>query len=378
MKKKNRVRSSNAAAARHTTPGGNRGARVEMRGPAPQVCLLQNVLLRRCFTRKMLFLFSLLYQAIAVEAWNYAASGTDWHTLYPTCGRAFTSQSPINIKTEDVTTGRGLSAIHFSREASGLTQLLMKNSGNALEVTVPEEQGASLSGGSLSPGMKYNLAEIQFHWGSTDSEGSEHWLNGKQSPLEMHVLAWNPNYPTMDLARTATRGIMVVGLLFELGPTNKELQKLLEHIAAVRESGSTTSITGPIDLASMMPTDTAFYSYDGSLTTPPCYQSVRWHVFKTRASVSAGQLAALRTLGIGNNFRPTQPLYHRELQLFSKSTVENEACPADWGFHAFTVTALLCCVIIVVMCIFFREKFKLMEEKYAALRNHELAHLELS
>jgi len=104
---------------------------------------------------------------------------------------------------------------------------------------------------------------------------------------------------------------------------------------------------------------------------------------KASVAVSASQLAAIRTLRaatggslIGNNYRPTQPLYDREIKLFSEATAKGKGCEADWGFHAFAVISLLFCVVITVMCVFFKEKIALMEEKFTVLRNLEMEHLD--
>lgn len=66
------------------------------------------------------------------------------------------------------------------------------------------------------------------------------------------------------------------------------------------------------DPAKLLPASLAVYRYEGSLTTPPCTEGVRWHVARQRVSASAGQIAALHAI-IGDNARPIQPLYGRLL-----------------------------------------------------------------
>lgn len=63
----------------------------------------------------------------------------------------------------------------------------------------------------------------------------------------------------------------------------------------VQGKGTTATLTA-FDIREMMPADQSYYSYDGSLTTPPCYQSVVWHVMRNTLTVSPQQLAAFRTL----------------------------------------------------------------------------------
>ena len=178
--------------------------------------------------RLLLFWRLLLLFCVVVEGWNYNTFGvgagpSQWHTEFPTCGRGFSSQSPININTAKTIAGRDLLRVEYSHEASALQSIRLKNSGTALQATVQASQTVTVSGGSLSPGQHYKLAQFHFHWGSDDSAGSEHWLNGAQSPMELHILSYNTNYPTMQLAMSATKGIMVTAVLFELGLANREV-----------------------------------------------------------------------------------------------------------------------------------------------------------
>ena len=67
-----------------------------------------------------------------------------------------------------------------------------------------------------------------------------------------------------------------------------------------------------LNAADVLPADTSCYAYDGSLTTPPCTEGVKWYVLSKPVGLSAGQLQAFRVLYKGN-FRPVQPLNGRVL-----------------------------------------------------------------
>lgn len=92
------------------------------------------------------------------------------------------------------------------------------------------------------------------------------------------------------------------------------------------------TLTTPLDPAKLLPTNPAYWTYLGSLTTPPCTECVTWIVFKTPIAVSPTQLELFRNLRcydvaeecpcdvldidgkVINNYRPPLPLGNRELR----------------------------------------------------------------
>jgi carbonic anhydrase len=65
-----------------------------------------------------------------------------------------------------------------------------------------------------------------------------------------------------------------------------------------------------VDVNKLLPANRASYRYDGSLTTPPCSEGVRWIVMTTPIQLSADQIKAFTAI-IHDNNRPTQPLHGR-------------------------------------------------------------------
>ena len=64
-----------------------------------------------------------------------------------------------------------------------------------------------------------------------------------------------------------------------------------------------------------------YFTYKGSITTPPCYESVRWFVMKSPIAITKQQLDELRMLEGSNgrmcdNFRKAQKLHGRFLSLY--------------------------------------------------------------
>ena len=73
-----------------------------------------------------------------------------------------------------------------------------------------------MSGGTLR--QVYQLLQLHFHWGSVDNQGSEHTLNGKRFPMEMHLVHKSSSFESVDSALENTEGLAVAGFFFEVIP----------------------------------------------------------------------------------------------------------------------------------------------------------------
>ena len=71
-------------------------------------------------------------------------------------------------------------------------------------------------------------------------------------------------------------------------------------------------MSSPLALDALLPETRAYYTYQGSLTTPPCSEIVRWLLLDTPVALSAEQIAAFTDIYEGNA-RPVQPLGKRDL-----------------------------------------------------------------
>lgn len=218
--------------------------------------------------------------------WTYdGASGPDhWGEMsedFKQCGSGH-MQSPIDLGGAEVA---GKFAVRASYRAGGLTVL---NNGHTVQVNFPE--GSLLSSGIA----RYKLVQMHFH------TPSEEQIYGIPYPMVAHFVHVD-----------ATGDLAVLAVLFEEGAHNAELDKVIR--AAPRWEEGAHPVAGVIfDPAKLLPANLAVYRYEGSLTTPPCTEGVRWHVATHRVSASAGQIAAIHAI-IGDNARPVQPLYGRLL-----------------------------------------------------------------
>jgi carbonic anhydrase len=142
-------------------------------------------------------------------------------------------------------------------------------------------------------GETYQLRQFHFH------APSEHTEDNQQYPLEMHLVH-----------RNAADALAVVGLFIVEGAENAAFAPVWNQLPA--EENQPRAAT--IDVGALLPADKTFYTYSGSLTTPPCLENVRWLVMNTPVEMSAGQIAAFTAIISGNN-RPLQASNDREVAL---------------------------------------------------------------
>jgi len=71
-----------------------------------------------------------------------------------------------------------------------------------------------LTNGPIAAGTTFQLAQLHFHWGSTNTVGSEHRIAGTQYALEMHLVHYNRKYPNISVAIDKSDGLAVIGVLF--------------------------------------------------------------------------------------------------------------------------------------------------------------------
>ena len=216
--------------------------------------------------------------------WDYPAPGApeNWGDLseeFRTCAVG-AGQSPVNLTgytyTDETIAFRYAGAAVAARN-NGHTVYLDYAEGNFVDIG----------------GRRYELQGIHYH-----SPG-EHLLDGQDFAAELHMVHGDPNG---DLA--------VVGLLFRIGEASLLIQNLLDVAPGV---GRPASLSGGPSAAEYVPGRLDFYVYDGSLTTPPCTEGVRWVVMQHIDTVSDGQVRELQRLSGGPNNRPVQSLHERKI-----------------------------------------------------------------
>ncbi|XP_034540727.1 uncharacterized protein ca12 isoform X2 [Notolabrus celidotus] len=241
-----------------------------------------------------------------------------WSKHYPYCGGPF--QSPIDIESELLRFDPSLGPIEVQNyDLTPDEQLTLGNNGHSVQLSLPSKMYIS------SLPHRYTAAQFHLHWGSSSKPaGSEHLVNSRQYAAELHVVHFNSDkYPNMSMAVDKSDGLAVLGVLIEVGEFNPAFEQFLKFINGVKYSDQKVQIPGFNIRALLPPRLDEYYRYDGSLTTPPCYPSVLWTVFKNHVTISRKQFLALATslysshaqdstsLPLYSNFRKPQSVDNR-------------------------------------------------------------------
>ncbi|XP_078607735.1 carbonic anhydrase 1-like isoform X2 [Branchiostoma floridae x Branchiostoma japonicum] len=249
--------------------------------------------------------------------WNYYGRGPNkWHEQFPIAKGQ--RQSPIDIVTSNAKADKALSNNPLKVSYSNNCCQSVTNTGASFQVVV-DGAGTEISGGPLD--STYKLVQFHAHWGPLGGdEGSEHTVDGVTYPAELHLVHWNQKYKDVGEAVDKPDGLAVIGVFFSRGKEHAGFKPISDLFAKVPRKADKVDISFNYNPACLLPACRDYWTYLGSLTTPPLFESVTWIVMKDPVEVSAEQLAALRNLlwetpsGEGqmcNNYRPPQPLQGR-------------------------------------------------------------------
>ncbi|KAL3051388.1 hypothetical protein OYC64_001606 [Pagothenia borchgrevinki] len=251
---------------------------------------------------------------------NESCSDTNWPTLFPSyC--AGSRQSPIDIVSASATADSNLTAFTFTNYNSNSALKKIENTGKTVKIAL--SSGIKISGGGLSD--PYDSLQFHLHWGNGSSvPGSEHTVNGKRYPMELHIVNSKATYNgNTGLAVKDSTGLAALGFFIEemSGDATGQPAKwnvLSSYLSDIENSGSSMAVASGISLDDLLEgvDRTKYYRYLGSLTTPACNEAVVWTVFKDTIKVSKDVIDRFSTtVRIGGNsselmvkvFRGVQP-----------------------------------------------------------------------
>lgn len=224
----------------------------------------------------------------AQHEWGYDGEHgpRHWAALnkeYASCGVG-KAQSPIDIRGA---VASKLAPIQFDYRA---TPLHIIDNGHTVQVNY----GA---GSSMSvDGKRYELVQFHFH------RPSEETIDGTAFPMEAHLVH-----------KDAEGHLAVVAVLLRQGLENPFLGALWANLPAEKEKEKVVEKVN-INAARLLPKSRTYYTYPGSLTTPPCSEGVTWFVLTAPVDLSAGQVARFDKI-YSHNARPTQPLNGRVVKV---------------------------------------------------------------
>ena len=213
--------------------------------------------------------------------WEYegAMGPENWGKEFPTCGRG-KSQAPLNIKGP-------FEKLRFSVAPDYKQgQLKIVNNGHTIQVNVPVGSKIRIDG------RAYDLLQFHFH------RPSEEHIDGKPSAMVVHFVHKN-----------LEGELAVLGVMLREGNENPGIKTLWTH-APPKEGPEVVPDGVMFNPANLLPREMDFFHYDGSLTTPPCTEKVKFFILKSQVNISKEQVS---DFPFKMNARPIQPANGRPI-----------------------------------------------------------------
>ena len=218
--------------------------------------------------------------------WSYSGETgpANWGGLSPAFARCAdgTAQSPINVAS---TTEAKLRNLVFSYRPGDAEVF---NNGHTVEAEPAPGRNNTVTIGTVI----YTFAQFHFH------SPSEHTFRGRRYPLEIHFVHRSPG-----------GAIAVIAVFATEGRRNPEWAKFVNVIPVATVDPAQTTIDD-LDWDRLLPTDQRTIRYNGSLTTPPCTEGVKWTLLTVPVEMSRPQIDAFKAAYTGN-VRPVQRLNGR-------------------------------------------------------------------
>ncbi len=193
------------------------------------------------------------------------------------------NQSPIDIRTASAFEA-DLPAIAIDYKSASKEEL---NNGHTVQVNI-------VPGSSITvDGIKFELKQFHFH------TPSENTIDGKYFPLEAHFVHADAN-----------GNLAVIGVMFEYGKENPVIKSIWDRMPEHANDVEKITLSAE-EVKNLLPADKDYYRFNGSLTTPPCSEGVRWFVMKQPVTISKAQVKKFAEVMHHDNNRPVQPVNAR-------------------------------------------------------------------
>ena len=221
--------------------------------------------------------------------WSYAGptGPAKWGSLekgFALC-KLGTAQSPIDIPYADARKG-DLPALLFNYKPSSLR---IVDNGHTIQVNYAPGSYVSVAG------KQYELVGFHFH------KPGEEKISGKGHDMDVHLVHQDKEGK-----------LAVIAVLLDEGKENALIKTLWSNLPQTK--GKENAIdTVKINALGLLPENKAYYTYAGSLTTPPCSEDVTWFVLKTPVQISSDEIARFARV-YPMNARPLQPVNARDIQ----------------------------------------------------------------
>ncbi|XP_076759041.1 carbonic anhydrase 1 [Xylocopa sonorina] len=246
-----------------------------------------------------------------------------WKMLYPDSSGS--NQSPINIATRLAIVVQPSEPLRWNGYNKGPLSMTISNNENTVVLNTiwsstnrPHIQDGCLSG-------VYDLCSLVFHWGQSNDEGSEHTLDYIRYSMELQVWHIKRGFNSLmeAIAAKENDGILIVSFLFQItNADNPYLDHIVTNLWRIVQPGAKVHLP-PFPLLWIFPSfEKDYYTYNGSLTRPPCSEVVTWILQPEPIAISSSQVAQFRKIcssdgPILSNCRPVQRVNDRSVYFYT-------------------------------------------------------------
>ncbi|RKR06222.1 carbonic anhydrase [Kushneria sinocarnis] len=215
-------------------------------------------------------------------SWSGDTGPEHWSTInpnYETCGTG-SNQSPVDLGDSLKVAGLAAPEISYDQPL-----LVVRRESTGLMIEGPADNTVTLHG------HIYTLARIEFH------APAQHSVEGERAAMEIDFIHTDETEQTL-----------VMAVLVREGEASQALDRIWSRVPDVDRS---MTLNGEMLPSRLLPRERNGWSYNGSLTTPPCSEGVRWWVMKSPIHASRAQIERYRQWFDVDTARPTQPLNAR-------------------------------------------------------------------
>ena len=215
--------------------------------------------------------------------WGYSGEGSPAH--WGELDKKFfmckygVNQSPVNLN-RFIESELNPLKINYTQRVKSVT-----NNGHTIEVKASGANSVNVDN------KEFKLLQFHFH------TPSENTINGQYFPMESHFVH-----------KSKDGEFLVVSIMFKEGEKSSKLQNILNSLD--KKIGNENKIKNSFNPKDIFPKKLSYFRYDGSFTTPPCTEGVRWIVLKEPVTATKEQIATMHKI-MGDNNRPVQPLKAR-------------------------------------------------------------------
>ncbi|XP_070258281.1 carbonic anhydrase-related protein 11 isoform X1 [Myotis yumanensis] len=233
-------------------------------------------------------------------------------------------QSPVDVELKRVLYDPFLPPLRLSTGGEKLRGTLY-NTGRHVSFLPAPRPVVNVSGGPLL--YSHRLSELRLLFGARDGAGSEHQINHQGFSAEVQLIHFNQElYGNLSAASRGPNGLAILSLFVNVaGSSNPFLSRLLNRDTITRISYKNDAyFLQDLSLELLFPESFGFITYQGSLSTPPCSETVTWILIDRVLNITSLQMHSLRLLSqnppsqifqsLSGNGRPLQPLAHRALR----------------------------------------------------------------